>query len=504
MVNSHPAVFVILGSQLFPVRYLPEPGSVRVFMAEDHGLCTYEKHHQQKLVLFLAAMRAYADELREAGHDLHYVLLDTTDQRSYEDRLDDVLQDRRARRLVHFEIEDKPMEQRLIRFANEKGLERDELSSPMFTCSRERFAAFASGKSRLLMADFYKQQRRRLGILVDDNGEPTGGRWSFDADNRKKLPRGVEPPEVSAPTRSARVEEAIEIVRREFADHPGNADEFCWPTTRGEAMVWLDDFIEQRLEQFGPYEDAMTVRSDTVFHSLLSPSLNLGLLTPGEVIERVIERSGDVPLQSLEGFVRQVIGWREFVRGIYREFSERQEGANFWSHERGLTVAWYEGTTGIVPLDDTIKAARRLGWAHHIPRLMVLGNLMTLCEIQPAAAHRWFMEMFVDSSEWVMGPNVYGMGLFSDGGVFATKPYLCGSNYLLKMSDYKKGPWCDTVDGLYWRFIDKHREFFAGNPRLAVMPRTLDRLKQERRETIFAAAEAFLDSHTTPNVAAAG
>ena len=369
----------------------------------------------------------------------------------------------------------------------------------MFSCSRDRFAAFAEGKSRLLMADFYKQQRRRLKVLVDDEGEPAGGRWSFDADNRKKLPRDVEPPSLPSVERTDRVEEVIDIVRREFADHPGDASDFGWPTTRSEAEAWLEDFIDQRLREFGPYEDAMSTRSASVFHSLLSPCLNLGLLTPGDVIERVVARGEDIPLQSLEGFVRQVIGWREFVRGVYREFSERQEDSNFWSHERGLTEAWYEGTTGIVPLDDTIRTVQRLGWAHHIPRLMVLGNLMTLCEIKPAMAHRWFMEMFVDSSEWVMGPNVYGMGLFSDGGVFATKPYLCGSNYLLKMSDYGKGPWCDIVDGLYWRFIDKHREFFSGNPRLAVMPRTLDRLKDERRETIFAAAEEFLDEHTTPS-----
>ena len=150
----------------------------------------------------------------------------------------------------------------------------------------------------------------------------------------------------------------------------------------------------------------------------------------------------------------------------------------------------------VPPLDDAIRTAQRLGWTHHIPRLMVLGNLMTLCEIRPSSAHRWFMEMFVDSSEWVMGPNVYGMGLFSDGGIFATKPYICGSNYLLKMSDYKKGPWCEIVDGLYWRFIDKHREFFSGNPRLALMPRALDRLDSERRTRIFFAAEAFLEQHT--------
>ena len=491
-------MLVVLGNQLFPLHHLPDPGSVPVFMAEDVGLCTYEKHHQQKLVLFLAAMRSYADELRQAGYELHYESLDTTDTRPYEEKLAGAMRSCESSRLVHFEIEDKPMEQRLAQWASAKNLDREELASPMFTCSRGRFADFAAGKSRLLMADFYKQQRKRLGILVDKKGAPAGGQWSFDADNRRKLPRNVEPPTIPAVQRSAHVEDVIALVKREFADHPGDADGFCWPTTRGEGRAWLDDFIDRRLEQFGPYEDAMTTRSATVFHSLLSPCLNLGLLTPDEVVERVLERSGNAPLQSVEGFVRQVIGWREFVRGIYREFSERQEGANFWSHERGLTGAWYDGTTGIAPLDDTIRTAQRLGWAHHIPRLMVLGNLMTLCEIQPAAAHRWFMEMFVDSSEWVMGPNVYGMGLFSDGGVFATKPYLCGSNYLLKMSDYPKGEWCDIVDGLYWRFIDKHRDFFAGNPRLAVMPRTLDRLREERRTTIFAAAEAFLEEHTTP------
>ena len=225
--------------------------------------------------------------------------------------------------------------------------------------------------------------------------------------------------------------------------------------------------------------------------------MNLGLLTPAEIIDRVMRRADGVPLQSLEGFVRQVIGWREFVRGIYRTFGDEQEQSNFWSHERELTSAWYDGTTGIPPLDDTIRSAQKLGWAHHIPRLMVLGNLMTLCEIRPRVAHDWFMEMFIDSSEWVMGPNVYGMGLFSDGGIFATKPYICGSNYLLKMSDYKKGPWCDIVDGLYWRFIEKHREFFATNPRLALMPRALDRLDRDRRSRIFDAAEEFLQAHTS-------
>ncbi len=489
-------MLVILGNQLFPHQYLPSPDLVSVFMAEDVGLCTYEKHHKQKIVLFLAAMRSYADELRDAGYEVHYVKLDSADTRPYTCKLADALQAAGETQISHFEIEDKAMEGRIAAFAAETGIQKDELTSPMFTCTRDDFAEFAAGSSRLLMGDFYKQQRRRLGILIDENGEPTGGRWSFDADNRKKLPRAIMPPQLALPVSTRHTEELIDLVEREFAGHPGDTAGFRWPTTRQQALAWLDDFVAARLEQFGPYEDAITTRSSTVFHSLLSPCLNLGLLTPAEVVEKVVSRAGELPLQSIEGFVRQVIGWREFVRGVYREFGERQETSNFWSHERELTQAWYEGCTGIPPLDDTIRDAWRHGWTHHIPRLMIVANLMTLSEIRPASAHRWFMEMFVDSSEWVMGPNVYGMGLFSDGGIFATKPYICGSNYLLKMSDYPKGPWCDTVDGLYWRFIDKHRDFFAGNPRLALMPRALDRLDGDRRKRIFAAAERFLDEHT--------
>jgi deoxyribodipyrimidine photolyase-related protein len=489
-------MLVILGNQLFPPDYLPAATEMPVFMAEDMGLCTYERHHQQKIVLFFAAMRAYAEELREAGFSVCYVTLDKDNSETYEEKLTKALKKNGATGIRHFEIEDKAMEQRLARLAEDQGLDREEIPSPMFTCSRDRFAAFAAGESRLLMGDFYREQRQRLGILVDDDGAPTGGQWSFDADNRKKLPRRLTPPDVPWVEPDDRVAGVIDVVAETFAAHPGSAREFRWPTTRRQARAWLDDFIEHRLADFGPYEDALTTRSDTVFHSLLSPYLNIGLLTPREVIDAALEREDDIPLQSLEGFVRQIIGWREFIRGIYRQFGETQEASNFWGHERKLAQAWYEGTTGIPPLDDTIETARRLGWTHHIPRLMVVGNLMTLCEIRPASAHRWFMEMFIDSSEWVMGPNVYGMALFSDGGIFATKPYVCGSNYLRKMSDYPKGEWCEVVDGLYWRFIDRHRDFFGKNPRLALMPRALDRLDDERRERIFAAAETFLNEFT--------
>ena len=499
-MKSKKAILVILGNQLFPRQHLPDSANVRVFMCEDLGLCTYVRHHQQKLVLFLSAMRSYADGLRDAGYDVHYVELDPDSDASYEDRLGDCIEASSAKEIKHFEVEDKDMEARLVGFADEHELERTELKSRMFLCSRDEFANFAGDASSLSMAAFYKQQRRSLGILVDENGNPDGGQWSYDEDNRKSLPKDVVPPTVQPAGPTSHTKAVVKLVRKRFADHPGDASQFWWPTTRRAALKQLRNFLDQRFAKFGPYEDAMSTRTATVFHSTLSPLLNLGLITPREVIDRAVEHADDngVPLQSLEGFVRQVIGWREFVRGVYRTFGDQQDTCNFWSHDRELADAWYDGKTGITPLDDTIRTAQRLGWTHHIPRLMVAGNLMTLCEIRPKSAWRWFMEMYVDSSEWVMGPNVYGMGLFSDGGLFATKPYICGSNYMLKMSDYKKGDWCDTVDGLYWRFIDKHREFFSSNPRLSLMPSALDRLDDDRRKRIFAAADDFIDEYTRP------
>ena len=499
MARSVRPLLLVLGNQLFPVESLAAWRGARVFMAEDLGLCTYVRHHQQKLVLFLAAMRAHAAALRAAGFALDYRALDDGGERPYEAKLGEAVRAAGADTLVHFEIEDRFFEQRIAAFARAHGLRREVLPSPMFLCPRATFDAYlerAGGKPR--MADFYRGERRRLGVLVDARGRPAGGKWSLDADNRRKLPRGVQPPEVAWVAPDATTRAVIALVRERFADHPGDARDFRWPVTRDRALAWLDAFVEQRLVGFGTYEDALTPRSRTLHHSLLAPALNLGLLTPREVLERVLAAAETraLPLNDLEGFVRQLIGWREFVRGIDRHFGARQATANFWDHRRGLGPAWHAAETGIPPLDDALRAARDLGWAHHIQRLMVLGNLLTLCEIAPAAAWRWFMEWFVDSSDWVMGPNVYGMALYSDGGVFATKPHLCGANYLLKMSDYPRGDWCDVVDGLYWRFIARHREFFAAQPRLAVMPRALDRLDPARRRRLEAAAEGFLDRVT--------
>ena len=496
--DERDTVFLILGNQLFPPDHLEPYRESKLFMAEDVGLCTYVRHHQQKLVLFLSAMRSYRDALRERGFTVDYHPLDDDDSLTYEDRLESTIENSSAGLLIHFEIEDRFMDERIREFAEQRGIARKCLNSPMFLCSRDAFADYLDENDRVLMADFYARERKRLGILVDDDGAPDGGQWSYDEENRQKLPASVEVPEVATAASTRHSREVAELVRRRFHDHPGDAREFWWPTTRPQALTWLDNFLDERFAQFGPYEDAMSTRTDTVFHSLLSPAMNLGLITPAEIMERTLEHAGEnsVPLASLEGFVRQVIGWREFVRGIYQNFGAEQEARNFWNHDRRLTKHWYAASTGIPPLDDAIGTATKLGWTHHIYRLMVVGNLMTLCEIRPPDAYRWFMEMYVDSSDWVMGPNVYGMGLFSDGGLFASKPYICGSNYMLKMSDYRKGDWCDTVDGLYWRFVDRHQEYFRSNPRVSFIPNNLKRMKNDRRKRIFAAAEKFLDRCT--------
>ena len=198
----------------------------------------------------------------------------------------------------------------------------------------------------------------------------------------------------------------------------------------------------------------------------------------------------------MEGFLRQILGWREFIRGVYQNYSEKMESKNYWGHKRKMTDAWYEGTTGIPPLDDAIKGAQEYGYTHHINRLMILSNVMNMCEIDPDEIYKWFMEMFIDSSEWVMVPNVYGMGTFADGGTFATKPYICGSSYMLRMSNFKKGDWCEIVDGLYWNFIEKNRDFFASNPRLGLMVRSLEKMNKDRKDAIYKAAHEFIDKHT--------
>lgn len=467
-------------------------------MREDFGLCTRVRHHQQKIVLFLAAMRLHAEELHREGYRVVYQKLGEGPP-NYEEALVECLRASRANALLAYEPHDAFFRSALESAAAEAGAELIVEPSPGFLTSAEEWRDWAQRQRRYRMADFYAWQRRRLGILLEPDGEPVGGRWSFDTENRLPMPRDLTPPAVPWFAPDPTTEEVIALVAETFAHHPGDARAFAWPVTRAQALECLARFVEERLPLFGPYEDAISRNETTLWHSLLSPLLNLGLLTPTEVVERALARAGEVPLSSLEGFVRQVIGWREFIRGMDRVYAETgRHRANALGHERRLNECWWTARTGLPPLDRSIERCVRRGWCHHIERLMVIGAAMLMAEVHPEEAYRWFMEMFVDSADWVMAPNVMGMSQYADGGLMTTKPYFTGSAYLLKMSDWPRGPWCETWDGLYWRFVARHRDVLERNPRWRAVLGGLERLEPKRRDRIFAAAEEFVERTTSP------
>jgi len=496
------SAFLILGNQLFPLKYYRKLNIDHVIMAEDSGLCTHFKYHKHKIIFFLSAMRKYAEELKKNSFKVTYYNADhKLFSNGFESKLDDFFGKHKKIKTIHcYEIEDKFFEEFIFNYCKKRKIELIIHNSPLFMVKREEFETYLSKVKKPFMKTFYEGARKKFSILLDEDRKPTGGKWSYDQENRKKLPKTSEPPTIPSIKSDKITEEVKNFVANSFSDHPGEAESFWIPTTRKESLKWLDIFIKERFEHFGTYQDSITSRSDFVFHSVLSPMISMGLILPEEVIKKVETAYFDnpevIPLNSVEGFIRQVLGWREFIRGIYQNFSDEQWNTNFWNHQKKLSKDWYQGTTGIPILDDAIKKTLKYSYAHHIERLMILSNMMLLCEIHPHEVYKWFMEMYSDSSDWVMGPNVFGMGQFSDGGIFATKPYTCGSNYYLKMSDYKKGDWCDIVDGLYWRFIDKHQEFYKSNPRMSFMVNHLSKMDKEKKQRIYSAAESFISKVT--------
>ncbi len=494
-------LFIVLGNQLFNLNFFEKYKKDHIFfMAEDYGLCTYEKHHKHKIILFLSAMRSFADELKKNSFSVIYKKINDADFKlDYIEKLKCKLKEKNIEEISIFEIEDKPFEKKIFEKLSKK-VKINYLVSPMFLNSREEFKNYLSEVKKPFMANFYKKQRIKHRILIDDEKKPLGGKWSFDEENRKKLPKNINLPKKFLFTETNHTKEIKKIVEKEFFNHPGSVDNFWIGTTRKASWECFDNFLKNKIDLFGDFEDAVDQRDNILFHSALSPLINLGLITPNEIVQKLFDKTlPKIKLNSCEGYVRQIIGWREFIRGIYQNFSEDMETVNFFDHKRQMKSSWYDGTTGLIPLDFSIKNAIQYGWTHHIERLMIIANIMNLCEIHPKKVYKWFMEMFIDSSDWVMQPNVYGMGLFSDGGIFATKPYICGSSYFLKMMDFKKGPWCDIMDGLYWKFIEKNKNFFLKNPRLSMMVRILEKMKADRKEKIFFAANEFIRKNTDEN-----
>ena len=489
------SLFLILGNQLFPHKHLRKYKDSTIFMCESFDLCTFQKHHKLKLILFLSSMRSYADELKKNKFKVNYIDLKKGFKISYEKKLENFIKKNKFEELISFEIEDKFFEKKISTLCKKNKIKLTFIQSPMFLNSRDEFKNYLSKTKKPFMANFYKIARAKTDILMENN-KPKGGKWSFDEDNRKKLPKDIKIPEMIKAKETKHTKVLKQEINKIFKNHPGEVDNFWLPTTYDDAVKWLDYFIIKKFNLFGDYEDAVDTNNNFLFHSVLSPMINLGLLTPELIIERVRKVENKIKINSYEGYIRQIIGWREFIRGIYQNYDQQLEENNFFQHKNSLTKKWYDGTTGLDPLDHSIKNAQKYGYTHHIERLMVLCNIMNLCEIKPNEVYNWFMEMFVDSSDWVMSPNVYGMGLFSDGGIFSTKPYICGSSYFMKMMNFKRGNWNDIMDGLYWRFINKNRKFFQSNPRLNMMVNIYDKMNTERKNHIIKKANQFIRDNT--------
>lgn len=435
----------------------------QIYLVEEFLFFKVQPFHKQRLVLLKSAMQNYAEMLRDNGLEVTYI---SSKELTFRGSLCDLLGKKKIKRIHAAEFADEWLSQDLMGGAKKYGWELDFYPSPGFICSDEEFRAFFGSKKHYSMAQFYSYQRKNRNILMKGQS-PVGGKYSFDTENRKKIPKGLPVPATFFPSKNSNIEKAIAEVEHEFPDAIGEATPFLYPTTHHETKKALEIFLKDKLVLFGDYQDAIQTEDSFLFHSVLSPVLNIGLLTPQEVIEAALNHSKkhSVPLNSLEGFLRQILGWREFVRGSYLLKGSYQRSLNFFHHHEKIPKKFWEGETGILPIDTVIKRVLKIGYCNHIERLMVLGNFLLLTETSPHEIYEWFMAYFVDAYDWVMVPNVYGMSQYADGGLITTKPYISSSNYILKMSNYPKGPWTDVWDGLFWRFLQKHRSLFSKNNR---------------------------------------
>jgi deoxyribodipyrimidine photolyase-related protein len=489
------AVNLIFPHQLFEHSPLLE-NALPTYLIEEFLFFKHYNFHKQKIAFHRATMKHYEAFL--ASKNIEVVYIDSMQNVSDIRELIPYLKSKDITHINYIDPVDNWLQKRINEGCSKNEIESTVLDSPLFLNSKEDLQAFfRSDKKKYQQATFYKDQRTQRHILIDPDGNPSGGKWSFDAENRKKYPAKKTPPSIQFPDVDDFYKEACEYVSANFSNNIGELTEQpLYPITFESTQEWFQQFLEQRFLEFGAYEDAIVKEHHILNHSLLTPMLNVGLISPKEVIEQstAFAKENDIPINSLEGFVRQIIGWREFIRGMYEARGSDERTRNFWGFTRKIPKSFYDGSTGIYPIDQTIKQLLKTGYCHHIERLMVLGNFMLLCEFDPDEVYRWFMELFIDSYDWVMVPNVYGMSQFADGGLMATKPYISGSNYLMKMSNYKKGEWQETWDGLFWRFMDTHRSFFLSNPRLGMLVHMFDKMPAEKKQKHLENGDAYLNS----------
>ena len=483
---------------IFPHQLFEQPSWVTedavIYLIEEFLFFKQFSFHKQKIAFHRASMKSYEHYLRGLGFDVCYV--QAIEKRSDVRILIAELKQQGIEGISYVNPTDCWLEKRIETSCVHQEIEMEEFVSPMFLNEAEELLPFfRADKKKYHQTSFYIDERKKRHILLTSEGNPEGGKWTYDAENRKKYPAKKTPPALHFPDVDAYYKEAITYVEEHFSHHLGSLTDFSlYPTNHDTTRQWLDQFLTYRFMEFGPYEDAIVGENSWLNHSVLTPMLNVGLITPKEVIERTLDYADEyeIPLNSTEGFVRQIIGWREFIRGMYSARGTDQRNLNYWKFKNKIPDSFYTGSTGIEPIDTTIKKVLQTGYCHHIERLMILGNFMMLCEFDPDEVYRWFMELFIDAYDWVMVPNVYGMSQFADGGLMASKPYISGSNYIMKMSNFKKGDWQTVWDGLFWRFMHKHRDFFLSNPRLGMLVRMYDKMPEEKRKTHLDNGESYL------------
>lgn len=485
-----PKVAIVFPHQLFKDTSAYQQLSA-VYLVEENLFFKQYSFHQQKIAYHRATMKFYEDYLKQKGITVHYI--DSTSPLADVRQLLPHIATQGVTHLTYTDTTDNWLQKRIADAARLTGIALQQLPSPLFLSTMPDLKEYFTDR-RFFQTDFYIHQRKRWNILTDGKA-PVGGKWSYDTDNRLRYPRNQVPPPIQFPPLTSFYTEAQTYTQQYFAANPGQlSKQFIYPATYQQATDWLNQFLQYRFHGFGVYEDAIVAQASILHHSVLTPMLNIGLLTPAQVVDAAIDYTAknDVPLNSLEGFIRQVIGWREFIRAVYEFKGTAERTRNYWGFKRKIPASFWNGTTGIAPIDTTIRKVLRTGYCHHIERLMLLGNFMLLCEFDPDEVYRWFMELFIDAYDWVMVPNVYGMSQFADGGIMSTKPYISGSNYVLKMSDYPKGEWCEVWDALFWRFIHTRRAFFLQNPRMGMMVKTFDKMDAAKQQKHLYTAEHFL------------
>lgn len=480
-----------------------------VLLLEVQAETTYVRHHKQKIVLVLSAMRHFAAALRAEGIRVDYVQLnDPANTGTFSGELRRALARHKVGCVVATEAGEWRVQEMMQAWSAELGLPVEVRADDRFLCSRAEFAAWAAGRKSLRMELFYREMRRKTGWLMNAD-QPEGGEWNYDAENRKALPKHIAIPPLKRFVPDAITRAVMAMVAQRFAGHFGDLEPFGWAVTRADALKALQHFRAKCLPKFGDYEDAMNSSADYLFHSVLSPYINIGLLSPQEVCTAALAayKAGSAPLAAVEGFVRQILGWREYMRGIYWLEMPAYARTNFLQARRTLPDFYWTGDTNLQCLRETIAATRRNAYAHHIQRLMLTGNFALLAGIAPAQVEDWYLSVYADAFEWVELPNTHGMALHADGGRLGSKPYAASGAYIDRMSNYcagcafspkiKLGPKACPFNYLYWYFLIVNAEKLKPNPRMALPYGTLARMPAENRQQIITEAEAFLNGLET-------